>query len=145
MQTVEEKIRQRRRQMLVHSFLYYELDSNIIDDYTWSKWGVELAELQKKYPKESAEVEYADLFSDWDGSSGAHLVYDEKIKSIAYRLYCKQWGLKPEIVKSIEKSQSKSQKSIDKNTKIAEKMQKPELKVLKKQKTTKKSSTRSLF
>lgn len=133
-QTVAEKIRQRRRQMLVHSFLYYELDSNIIDDYTWSKWGIELAELQKKYPKESAEVEYADLFSDWDGSSGAHLVYDEKIKSIAYRLYCKQWGLKPEIVESNNK-----------NTKIAQKMQKPELKVPKKQKTMKKSSTRSLF
>ena len=133
-QTVAEKIRQRRRQMLVHSFLYYELDSNIIDDHTWSMWGVELAELQKKYPKESAEVEYADLFSDWDGSSGAHLVYDEKIKSIAYRLYCKQWGLKPEIAKS---------NNI--NTKFAEKMQKPELKVQKKQKTMKKSSTRSLF
>lgn len=133
-QTVAEKIRQRRRQMLVHSFLYYELDSNIIDDHTWSKWGVELAELQKKYPKESAEVEYADLFSDWDGSSGAHLVYDDNIKSIAYRMYCKQWGLKPEIVKS---------NNI--NTKFAEKMQKPELKVQKKQKTMKKSSTRSLF
>lgn len=133
-QTVAEKIRQRRRQMLVHSFLYYELDSNIIDDHTWSMWGVELAELQKKYPKESAEVEYADLFSDWDGSSGAHLVYDDTIKSIAYRLYCKQWGLKPEIAKSNNK-----------NTKIAQKMQKPELKVPKKQKTMKKSSTRSLF
>ena len=133
-QPVAEKIRQRRRQMLVHSFLYYELDSNIIDDHTWSMWGVELAELQKKYPKESAEVEYADLFKDWDGSSGAHLIYDDKIKSIAYRMYCKQWELKPEIVESNNK-----------NTKIAQKMQKPELKVPKKQKTMKKSSTRSLF
>lgn len=130
--TISEKIRQRRRQMLVHSFLYYELDSNIIDDHTWSMWGVELAELQKKYPKESAEVEYADLFSDWDGSSGAHLVYDEKIKSIAYRLYCKQWGLKPDIVKS---------NNI--NTKIAEKMQKPDL--WHKKAIKKKSATRSLF
>ena len=56
-QTVAEKIRQRRRQMLVHSFLYYELDSNIIDDYTWSKWGVELAELQKKYERNRTKSE----------------------------------------------------------------------------------------
>ena len=136
--TIAEKIRQRRRQMLVHSFLYYELDSNIISDYAWSKWGVELAELQKKYPKESAEVEYADLFKDWDGSSGAHLVYDDKIKSIAYRLYCKQWGLKPEVVKS---------KNI--KSKSVEKVQEPVGKSLNPTKTVKKSAkktaSRSLF
>ena len=109
-QSISEKIRQRRRQMLVHSFLYYELDSNIIDDYTWSKWGVELRELQKKYPKESAEVEYAELFKDWDGSSGAHLVYDDNIKSIAYRMYCKQWGLEPEVIKETKAVKQKTEK-----------------------------------
>lgn len=132
--TVKEKIRQRRRQMLVHSFLYYELASNIIDDYTWSMWGVELAELQKKYPKEAEEVEYSDLFKDWDGSSGAHLVYDDKIKSIAYRLYCKQWGLTPEIAEN-ENIKSKS----------VEKLQKAEIKTPKATKYAKKSNTRSLF
>ena len=57
--------------MLVHSYIYYELNENIVSDAQWSKWAVELAELQKKYPKESAEVEYYEDFKDWDGSSGA--------------------------------------------------------------------------
>ena len=77
--------------MLVHSYLYYELDANIISDHQWSKWGVELAELQNKYPKEASEVEYAEQFKDWDGSSGAHLKYDDSIISIAMRLYCKEF------------------------------------------------------
>lgn len=31
-QTILEKINQREYQILVHSFLYYKLDKNIIDD-----------------------------------------------------------------------------------------------------------------
>lgn len=113
--------------MLVHSFLYYEMDTNIIDDATWSKWGVELAELQKKYPKEAEQVEYAELFRDWDGSSGAHLKYDDAIKSVAYRLYCKQWGLTPQIAKSKSDSVKSPQNQIQDH------------------KVKEKSATRSLF
>ena len=85
--TVQEKIKQRRRQMLVHSYLYYEKDVSIISDYQWSQWAMELVQLQTDYPKESAEVEFADLFSDWNGSSGAHLQYSDSIKHIAEHLY----------------------------------------------------------
>lgn len=127
MQTIKEKIKQRRRQMLVHSYLYYEMDYNIVDDHTWSKWAVELAELQKKYPKESAEVEYADLFSGWDGSSGAHLKYDASIKAIALRFYAKETHRKLEIVKvtdlnskSVEKLQ-KSKSEVSKSTTLPHK------------------------
>lgn len=74
---VAAKIKQRRLQMLVHSYLYYEFDTNIITDGVWSKWAKELADLQNKYPEIAKEVRYADLFKDWDGSTGAHLVYDE--------------------------------------------------------------------
>lgn len=48
---VAELIQRRRLQMLVHSYIYYELDTNIIDDSTWSKWAVELRDLQKKLPR----------------------------------------------------------------------------------------------
>jgi hypothetical protein len=87
--------------MLVHSYLYYEKDVNIISDAVWSKWAKELAELQEKYPKESAEVEFADQFKDWDGNSGADLVYTEAIKQTAERLY----SLKDKKYVSIEKKQ----------------------------------------
>ena len=48
---IAELILQRRLQMLVHSYIYYELNDNIISDNTWSKWAVELADLQNKYPE----------------------------------------------------------------------------------------------
>lgn len=83
LQTIEEKIKQRRLQMLVHSYIYYELDRNIIDDSTWDKWAMELVELQTKYPKLSKKVIYYNQFKDWDGSSGAFLDFDEKIKNKA--------------------------------------------------------------
>jgi hypothetical protein len=85
-QTIQEKIKQRRRQMLVHSYLYYEKDVNIVSDAQWSKWAMELVELQKKYPKESAEVEEWSQFRNWDGNSGAGLKFSENIKSVAERL-----------------------------------------------------------
>lgn len=86
LQTIEEKIKQRRLQMLVHSYIYYELDKNIIDDSTWDKWAMELVDLQLKYPKESKNVEYYEQFKNWDGSTGADLKFDNKIKQRAGRL-----------------------------------------------------------
>ena len=75
--TIAERIQQRRLQMLIHSYLYYELDTNIITDEQWSKWARELASLQNTYPEIAEVVYYADLFKDWDGSTGAHLIYNE--------------------------------------------------------------------
>ena len=72
-QTLSEKIKQRRTQMLVHSYLYYKLDENIVDDDKWQQWANELVELQKQkmnigfYDKE---------FADWTGASGAFLRFD---------------------------------------------------------------------
>jgi hypothetical protein len=36
---IEEKILQCRQQMLVHSYIYYELDEHIVDDTTLGKMG----------------------------------------------------------------------------------------------------------
>lgn len=69
--------------MLVHSYIYYELNDNIVSDATWAKWAKELEQLQKDYPKESAEVEEYEQFKDWDGSSGAFLNFGENIKTVA--------------------------------------------------------------
>ena len=69
--------------MLVHSYIYYELNQNIVSDHKWAEWAKELQELQQKYPKESAEVEYYEDFKDWDGSSGAFLKFGENIKTVA--------------------------------------------------------------
>ena len=114
MQTIKSKIRQRRAQMLVHSYIYYELNDNIISDATWSKWAKELAELQKKYPKESAEVEfYYEDFKDWDGSSGAFLNFGEDVKTVAKILLENQKSAlgMSKTIQNVQKSSLKSQKS----------------------------------
>jgi hypothetical protein len=74
---IAQKIQQRRLQLLIHSYLYYEEDTNIISDHTWNKWAVELVNLQKKYPEIAEKVIYSEQFMDWDGSSGAYFTYDE--------------------------------------------------------------------
>ncbi len=114
MQTIKSKIRQRRAQMLVHSYIYYELNDNIISDDTWSKWAKELAELQKKYPKESAEVEFHyEDFKDWDGSSGAFLNFGEDVKTVAKILLKNQKSAlgTSKTIQNVQKSSLKSQKS----------------------------------
>lgn len=83
-QTVVEKIRQRRAQMLVHSCLYYELDDSVVDDHTWQHWADELTKLQSDYPEYTKIGYYDREFEDWDGSTGMHLpLKDPKIVSKA--------------------------------------------------------------
>jgi hypothetical protein len=94
---IAEKIQQRRYQMLVHSYIYYEMNENIVSDSKWSSWATELAELQSNYPEIAKEVPYADDFADWDGSSGAFLDFSNKpnIKATADRLLHNRQPKKP--------------------------------------------------
>jgi hypothetical protein len=83
-----EAIMRRRRQMLVHSYLYYGRDTNIIDDRTWTKWAQQLARLQQKY---GWRINFYDRwFKDWNGSSGYHLPtnagVDHNVVRVAERL-----------------------------------------------------------
>ena len=78
-QSILEKIRQRRLQLLAHSYIYYELDQNIVSDSKWIQWAKELVELQNKYPQEAKEVVYNDQFQAFDGSTGAFFMYDDFI------------------------------------------------------------------
>ena len=101
---IAEKIQQRRLQMLVHSYLYYELDRNLVSDAVWSRWAVELANLQKKYPEIEKQVPYREGFEEWDGSSGAFLPYNnEQVRTIADRLL------------HISRTPNKKSKALDKN------------------------------
>lgn len=84
---VAELIQQRRLQMLVHSCLYYELDTNLISDKQWSDWAKELAQLQSDYPEISKEVRWATEFADWDGTTGAFLsLRDDWVMQKAHKL-----------------------------------------------------------
>lgn len=70
---IKAKIKQRRRQLTVHSFGYYRMNDNIVSDHTFDRWCIELVELQEKYPELAKEVELHEYFHDFDGSTGYHL------------------------------------------------------------------------
>lgn len=72
-QSIKDKIRQRRAQMLIHSCIYYELNTEIISDHLWQKWADELEKLQKENPAD-CEINFYDWeFKDWTGATGNHL------------------------------------------------------------------------
>jgi hypothetical protein len=85
-QTLSEKIRQRRIQMLVHSYIYYHMDDNIVSDDKWQQWADELTELQKR--KQNIGF-YDKEFADWSGASGAFLPFDPWVKERAKKLLTK--------------------------------------------------------
>lgn len=68
-----ELIKRRRRQIMVHSFIYYRMGSSLINDKTFDKWAYELKDLQKQYPLESKNTELYEEFKDWDGTTGYYL------------------------------------------------------------------------
>ena len=87
MVSIKEKIQRRRLQLLVHSYIYYELDKNIISDSTWDKWAKELVKLQQQYPEESKQVKYYELFKDFDGNTGYHLAKNADNDTISKAYY----------------------------------------------------------
>lgn len=86
-----ELINRRRRQILVHSCIYYDLGDNIISDHTWSAWAFELAELQKSYPEIAAQCAFHKEFIGFDGSTGCDLplrdpwVLNKALKLLRYK------------------------------------------------------------
>lgn len=70
---ITELINRRRRQILVHSVIYYRLNDNLVSDAQWAAWAVELEELQTKYPEIAAKCIYAKDFEKFEHSSGYNL------------------------------------------------------------------------
>ena len=75
-QEVMELIQQRRKQILVHSHLYYQMNENIISDSTYDRWCKELAELQVQFPNEAKIAMHDIEFQGFDGSSGYDLPFN---------------------------------------------------------------------
>lgn len=74
---IAELITRRRRQILVHSIIYYKLDDCIVSDNQWAEWALELEELQAKYPDIADECPFADAFEGFEHSSGYNLPLDD--------------------------------------------------------------------
>ena len=70
------KITHRRRQLYVHSVIYYRHCASVISDTQFDKWAYELAELQREYPTEAESAVFAAEFAAWDGTSGFDLPWN---------------------------------------------------------------------
>lgn len=76
----EELIRRRRAQMLVHSYAYYVMDTQLISDHQWQAWADELARINRPIGF------YDKAFEGWDGSTGYHLPKEPWIHSKVLQL-----------------------------------------------------------
>lgn len=74
---IVQLINRRQRQILLHSYIYYDLDKNIISDHIFDKWCFELVDLVNRYPKENKQSEFYSDFIDFDGSTGMDLCYKQ--------------------------------------------------------------------
>lgn len=70
---ISELIDRRRRQILVHSIAYYQMNDTMISDTQWAEWAKELAALQEAYPTIAKTCVYADHFEAFDPSTGYNL------------------------------------------------------------------------
>lgn len=70
-----EKINRRERQILVHSCIYYDLSSNIIEDWQYDKIARDLAALIANYDEEFRESKYYDIFKGF-GQDGCYSGYN---------------------------------------------------------------------
>lgn len=90
-QTTLERLNQLQRQLIVHSFIYYELDNNIWSDNQFDMVCIE-AEKAKKETPQWKDTQFFDVFENWDSSSGMSLIrrddykYYSHFRSLAYEL-----------------------------------------------------------
>lgn len=82
-----EWMNRRQRQILVHSFLYYQLNENIVSDSDFDRWSKELYEAMKENPEIAKQTVYYKDFLEFDGSSGYDLPYaNPEIQSTGFKL-----------------------------------------------------------
>ena len=70
-----------QRAIILHSYLYYEMDNSVVSDKEFDSICKQYLEMVKEYDEEYIVVnsEYGYVFFDFDGSTGFHL-WDRLIK-----------------------------------------------------------------
>lgn len=79
------KVSYLQRMILIHSYLYYELDNPVITDVEFDGISKQLCSMYNELTeKEKTDTEYYNAFYDFDGSTGFHLFsrLDEHQKEI---------------------------------------------------------------
>lgn len=91
---VASRVEHLRRLMLVHSCIYYDMNTNVVNDHKWQEWADELTTLQLLHGHEFGFYDQA--FEGWNGSTGYHLpLGDADVIRAAQRLLANPWVSKP--------------------------------------------------
>jgi len=70
---IRQHIRQRWRQVLIHSCIYYRLNESIIDDSKFDLWARELVQLKNQYPRIASCMIFPKALKKFDGTTGFDL------------------------------------------------------------------------
>ena len=89
--TTQEYIDFLQRFIIIHSYIYYELNNNVITDKYYDEKSKELTKLKQEYPDLWKSSMYYEQFGDeYNGSTGFTLYHDlgekeqQRIRSIAF-------------------------------------------------------------
>lgn len=82
---IYKKIQNQRLNILIHSYIYYELNDNRISDHEFDRRCQILVRLQEMYPVEASYARWSDEFYNWKGESGYGLPYKD-VSSLAISL-----------------------------------------------------------
>lgn len=81
-------VMRKRRNFLLHSFLYYVLDESVIEDTKFDSICKDLCELQRKLPKLCSMLPYHELCKQLDDSgSGSYIKKEEYPLEIVNRAF----------------------------------------------------------
>ena len=72
---VLELMVRRRRQLLIHSYIYYGRGTSLISDRQWDRWARELERLNAEYPVLAGTGDFAGAFHKFTSASGYYLSY----------------------------------------------------------------------
>lgn len=75
--TIQEQINRLQRIIILHSYIYYELNDNVISDREYDLKSKELVKYKNDYPELWMNSEYYKQFGDdYNGSTGFSLYRD---------------------------------------------------------------------
>lgn len=82
---VVELIDQLRRWVALHAFLYYKLNNPVVSDEAWDRKSHQLVRLQRTHGYEAGSWQN-EVFKDFRGNTGYHLLFTDDIKSKAHEM-----------------------------------------------------------
>lgn len=78
-----EMINRRRRQLHVHSIIYYHFNTTLVTDAVYDGWANQLVALHKQHPEFLHKGYLHMVFQDWTGDTGMHLPVREDVLGLA--------------------------------------------------------------